>query len=83
MTKRLRRDRREMLDALEELGGRATTRQLCKKVNLQPQGLSRSMGALEKSDLVKRLNKRGADTEWELTDKGREIDKTAQQPLDI
>lgn len=54
-----------ILQALAELGGEATTRQIAEKVNLHVNGVSQSLGVLY-DEGVECLGGRGGETKWKL-----------------
>ena len=56
--------RKEMiLSALKDFGGIATTRQIAEKVNLNVNGVSQTLGVLQR---VKCLGGRGGECKWKL-----------------
>jgi len=63
----LKRRQKDILQALSDLGGVATTRQIAKKADLNVNGVSQSMGAL--TDHVLRISGRGGDTVWKVKTK--------------
>ena len=77
MARRLDPDHKRILTALWDLGGKATTRQIAEKVHRSVNGVSQSMGVLEKHGLVERLNYKGGDSEWQA------IDKDGQKHMEI
>jgi hypothetical protein len=60
----LKKRQKEILAALSELGGEATTRQIAEKADLHVNGVSQSLGALH--DHVECLGGRAGDTRWKL-----------------
>ena len=52
-----------ILEALEKLGGKATTRQIANKVKLNVNGISQSLGVMPE---VKCLGGDAGETEWKL-----------------
>jgi hypothetical protein len=56
-----------ILDALTDLGEKATTRNIAEKTGLNVNGVSQSLGAL--SDFVKMNGGKGGDSEWEMIEK--------------
>ena len=63
----LKRRQKIILAALEELGGKATTRQIAEKVHLNVNGVSQSLGALYQ--YAEALSGRGGETMWRLKSK--------------
>ena len=61
-TKKLKKRQRDILAALSQLGGRATTRQIAEKVGLHVNGVSQSLGVL--SEYVSVVEGKGGDTWW-------------------
>lgn len=61
----LKKRQKEILAALKELGGTATTRQIAEKTKLNVNGISQSLGALCQ---VYCLERRGGETKWKLED---------------
>ena len=59
----LKKRQKLILVALAELGGEATTRQIAKKVNLNVNGVSQSLGAIRQ---VECLGGRDGETRWKL-----------------
>ena len=59
----LKKRQKEILKALEELGGEATTWQIAEKVNLNVNGVSQTLGALAQTIC---LGGRGRKTKWKL-----------------
>lgn len=60
----LKKRQRIILAALAELGGKATTRQIAEKANLNVNGVSQSLGAMYQH--VECLGGRGGETRWKL-----------------
>lgn len=60
----LKKRQKLILAALEELGGKATTRQVAKKTKLHVNGVAQSLGVLPN---VWYLCGRGGDTMWKLS----------------
>lgn len=60
----LKKRQKNILSALHNLGGEATTRQIAERVNLHVNGVSQSLGALYK--YVECLGGRSGDTKWGL-----------------
>lgn len=58
----LKKRQQEILQALDELGGMATTRQIAAKTGLNVNGVSQSLGALDQVEMTD--NGKGGDTEW-------------------
>lgn len=67
-SKGLKRRQRLILEALQSLGGEATTRQIADKVNLHVNGVSQSLGAM--TEHVSCLGGKAGDTKWMLLNKG-------------
>ncbi|MBI2047693.1 MAG: hypothetical protein HYT27_00995 [Parcubacteria group bacterium] len=63
----LKKRQKQILKALLDLGGKATTRQIAEKTNLHVNGVSQSLDAIayQNSDLVY-LGGKGGDTLWQL-----------------
>ncbi|HDZ54642.1 MAG TPA: hypothetical protein ENI19_03190 [Candidatus Nealsonbacteria bacterium] len=61
----LKKRQKEILAALKELGGTATTRQIAKRTGLHVNGVAQSLGALCQ---VYCLERRGGETKWKLED---------------
>lgn len=62
----LKKRQKAILAALEELGGKATTRQIAQRTNLNVNGVAQSLGVL---DGVECVEEKGGDTVWKLTKK--------------
>lgn len=62
----LKRRQRNILTALTDLGGEATTRQIAERAGLNVNGVSQSLGALYQN--VECLGGRGGETRWRLTE---------------
>jgi hypothetical protein len=60
----LKKRQKNILIALAELGGEATTRQIAKKAGLNVNGVSQSLGALHQC--VDCLGGRGGETRWRV-----------------
>ena len=58
----LKKRQKMILQALGDLGGEATTRQIAGKVNLNVNGVSQSLGAMY--PLVACLEGKGGETRW-------------------
>jgi hypothetical protein len=58
----LKKRQKEILKALEELGGEATTRQIAAKTNLNVNGVSQSLGAMKEH--VSCLGGKAGETRW-------------------
>jgi len=74
VTSRLTKEHRNLLTTFRDLGGKATTRQIAERVHLSVNGVAQSMGVLEKRGLVKRLNYKAGDSDWELVEQEEEQD---------
>ncbi len=66
-TKGLKKRQRNILEALQSLGGEATTRQIAAKVDLHINGVSQSLGASSMSSRVRYLGGKAGETKWALT----------------
>lgn len=62
----LKKRQKDILKALEESGGKATTREIAEKTNLRVNGVSQSLGALHKNKYVERLGGYAGETKWKL-----------------
>ncbi|MDP2705540.1 MAG: winged helix-turn-helix transcriptional regulator [Patescibacteria group bacterium] len=60
----LKKRQKNILTALKELGGEASTREIAEKVSLNVNGVSQSLGALGK--YVVGLGGRGGEMRWKL-----------------
>ncbi len=60
----LKKRQRIILSALAELSGKATTRQIAEKTNLNVNGVSQSLGAMYQ--YIECLGGRGGETKWKL-----------------
>lgn len=59
-----------ILNALRELGGKATTRQIAIATGFNANGVSQSLGAMSGGDLVAMGDYKKGDTEWTLIKAG-------------
>ncbi|MBI3020192.1 MAG: hypothetical protein HYY60_02605 [Parcubacteria group bacterium] len=57
---------KDILTALAELGGEATTRQIAEKTGLNVNGVSQSLGAYSMRDHVECLGGKGGECRWKL-----------------
>ena len=62
--KKLKKHQKEVLSAVRELGGNATTRQIAEKVNRSVNGVSQTLGALWR--FVHCLGGKGGEANWKL-----------------
>ena len=60
----MRKRQRDILAALENLGGEATTRQIAERTGFNVNGVSQSLGALYKH--VQRLGGNAGEIKWKL-----------------
>ena len=60
----LKKRQKDILRALELLGGRATTRKVAKKVNLPVNGVAQSLGSMDRN--VRCLGGKAGETKWEV-----------------
>ena len=66
----MKKRHRDILQALKELGGVATTRQLGEKTSLNNNGISQTIGqSLEPNGFVRCLGGYRGDIKWELIQK--------------
>ncbi len=62
----LKRRQKEILAALKELGGEATTRQVAEKTRLNVNGVSQSLGAYSMRERVEYLGGKRGECRWKL-----------------
>ena len=59
----MKKRQRDILNALRELGGKATTRQIAEKTGLHTNGVAQSLAAI---DSVEFVGGKSGDTMWEI-----------------
>ncbi len=59
----MKKRQKDILNALKEFGGKATTRQIALKTGLNVNGVAQSLGAL---DGVEYIEGKGGDAEWKM-----------------
>lgn len=66
---KLKRRQRDILVALQELGGQASIRSIAQKADLDVNGVSQSLGALAIGEYVYHVSGRSGDAIYALSDK--------------
>lgn len=67
MARKLKKRQKEIIRALIELGGEATTRQVAEKTELHVNGVAQTLGALQE---VECLGGKDGETKWRYVSEG-------------